>query len=186
MLTSWWRTKSGLWRQRGQQFVDSDWELPHADSGRVKDGVSDCGPCAADAQLSDPFDTECIGLAVEAVKEHGLNRGNIGVNRYEVAGQITVDEGARALIDYGLFQKRHPNPKCHAADHLRTRRFGIQYASGRKDSQHLPEPDLSRIRVNAYLGKMSAVGMDGVGGVVRIVEHRDGLSLGFESVGMMR
>jgi hypothetical protein len=44
-----------LW-QGGQQLVQGDWEIPHAHRGRVEYRISDGGPRAADAQLTEPFD----------------------------------------------------------------------------------------------------------------------------------
>jgi hypothetical protein len=82
------------------------------------------------------------------------------VDRYQVPGQIAVDECAGAQIDHGLFEQRHPDSESHAANQLGTRRFGVQNAAGRKDTQHLPEPDLPCIGVHTHLGKMSAIRMD--------------------------
>jgi hypothetical protein len=40
----------------GKQLVQGDWEIPHAHRGRVEYRISDGGPRAADAQLTEPFD----------------------------------------------------------------------------------------------------------------------------------
>jgi hypothetical protein len=84
--------------QGGQQLVQGDWEIPHAHSGRVEYRISDGGPRAADAQLTEPFDAKHIGLVVESVEYHGIYHWNIRVDRYQVPGQIAVDECAGAQI----------------------------------------------------------------------------------------
>src|SRR6202022_1879851 len=173
-----------LW-QGGQQLVQGDREIPHSHSGRVEYRISDGGPRAAYAQLTEPFDAKHIGLVVESVEYHGIYHWNIRVDRYEVPGQIAVDERAGPRVDHGLFEQRHPDSEGHAANQLRTRRFGVQDTAGRKDTQHLPEPDLPCIGVHTHLGKMSAVRMDGVTGEVRVRPHRGALTLGFEAIGVI-
>src|SRR6201993_3891622 len=155
-------SSSDLPRQGEQQLVEGDWEMPNAHSGGVEYRISDGGPRAAYAQLTEPFDAKHIGLVVESVEYHCIYHWNIRVDRYEVPGQIAVDERAGARIDHGLFEQRHPDSESHAADQLGTRRFGVQNSAGRKDPQHLPEPDLPCIGVHTDLGKVSAVRMDGV------------------------
>src|SRR5271154_5263040 len=59
---------SDLRWQDGQQLVQGNWEIPHADSSRVEYRVSDGGPRAAYAQLSEPFDAKHIGFVVESVE----------------------------------------------------------------------------------------------------------------------
>jgi hypothetical protein len=119
-------SSSDLRRQGGQQLVKGDWEIPHAYSSRVEYRISDGGARAAYAQLSEPFDAKHIGLVVESVEHYGIYYWNIRVDRYEVPGQIAVDERARSQIDYGLFEQRHPHSESHAANQLGTRRFGEQ------------------------------------------------------------
>src|SRR5215470_12577985 len=105
---------SDLLRQGRQQLVQGDWEIPHAHSGRVEHCVSDRRPRTAYAQLSKPFDAKHVGLVVESVEHHGIYHRNIRVDRYEVPGQIAVDEGAGSQIDYGLFEQGHPDSESHA------------------------------------------------------------------------
>src|SRR5713226_9298692 len=178
-------SSSDLLRQGGEQLVQGDWEIPPAHSGRVEYRISDGGPRAAYAQLTEPFDAKHIGLVVESVEYHGIYHWNIRVDRYEVPGQIAVDERAGPRIDHGLFEQCHPDSESHAANQLRTRRFGVQDTAGRKDTQHLPEPDLPRIGVHTHLGKMSAVRMDGVVTEVGVCPHRGAVSLRFEPMGMI-
>src|SRR6266852_4602500 len=178
-------SSSDLLRQGGQQLVQGDWEIPPAHSGRVEYRISDGGPRAAYAQLTEPFDAKHIGLVVESVEYHGIYHWNIRVDRYEVPGQIALDERAGPRIDHGLFEQCHPDSESHAANQLRTRRFGVQDTAGRKDTQHLPEPDLPCIGVHTHLGKMSAVRMDGVVTEVGVCPHRGAVSLRFEPMGMI-
>src|ERR1700740_3656455 len=118
-------SSSVLLRQGGQQLVQGDWEIPHAHRGRVEYRISDGGPRAAYAQLTEPFDAKHIGLAVESVEYHGIYHWKIRVDRNQVPGQIAVDECAGAQIDHGLFEQGHPDSESHAANQLGTRRFGV-------------------------------------------------------------
>src|ERR1700740_3562044 len=77
-------SSSDLLRQGGQQLIQGDWEIPHAHSGRVEYRISDGGRCAANAQLTEPFDAKHIGLVVESVEYYGIYRWNIRVNRHEI------------------------------------------------------------------------------------------------------
>src|SRR6266849_5281483 len=178
-------SSSDLLRQGGQQLVQGDWEIPPAHSGRVEYRISDGGPRAAYAQLTEPFDAKHIGLVVESVEYHGIYHWNIRVDRYQVPGQIAVDECAGALIDHGLFEQRHPDSESHTPNQLGTRRFGIQNAAGRKDAQHLPEADLPCIGVHTHLGKMSAIRMDREVTEVWVGPHRGALPFRLQTIGMI-
>ena len=121
----------------------------------------------------DPLGAEHVGLVVEAVEQHGVDLGNVGVHRHQVPREIVVDEGAGARC-------RPRPPPCsaeadaegHAADQLRARRLGVEDPPRREHAQHPPEPDLGGIRVHADLDEVRAVGVDRVVLVVRVVPHR--------------
>src|SRR5260370_1944719 len=131
-------SSSDLVRQGGQQLVQGDWEIPPAHSGRVEYRISDGGPRAAYAQLTEPFDAKHIGLVVESVEYHGIYHWNIRVDRYELPGQIAVDERAGPRIDHAPFEQSHPDSERHAPTPPPPPPFALPTTPGPQRPPHLP------------------------------------------------
>ena len=80
--------------------------------------------------------------------------------------------------------QRRAHAEGHAADELRARRLRVEDAACREDAEHPPQPDLGRIRIDADLGEVGAVGVDRIRLVVRIFPHRERSSpSGFHALG---
>jgi hypothetical protein len=107
-----------------------------------------------------PFTPRTVGLLVESIEQYRVKIGYVCVYRYQVLRKITVDEGARSRVDDGLLEQGIADPESHAADQLRSCRFGIQKAAGRKYTQHPPETNLGRIGIDINFGEMGAIGVE--------------------------
>ncbi len=77
-------------------------------------------------------------MLIELGKENGVDRRNIGVHRYEVFGEVPIDEIAEAGIERHAFVQRGAHAEHHAADRLRAGRLRIQDPAGSEYAQHAP------------------------------------------------
>src|SRR5262249_60338667 len=91
-----------------------------------------------------------------------LDRAGVGVSRTMVVRKVLVDYGAVAEVAVICLHQRGADAPAHAADHLRARGLGIEYAAGREPAEHAPHADLASIPIHADFGEMRAEGVMGV------------------------
>jgi len=78
----------------GSKLVQGNWEIPHGRTGgRVEYRISRWRPPPPQMPSSpSPFDAKHIRLVVVPIEYRGIYQWNIRVDRYQVPGQIAVDE----------------------------------------------------------------------------------------------
>jgi hypothetical protein len=99
-----------------------------------------------------------IGFGVQFGKKNRVHILHIGVDRNVIFGEIVVHVAAEARIEDHRFFEGRADAKDHP-DRLRSRGLLVQDTAGGKDAQHVSQPDLAGIDIDANLGKVRAIGL---------------------------
>ena len=89
-----------------QEFVQREWEIAHANTSRVVDGVRDGGSDTGGSDLSDSLDAEWIHVRVRFVHEYDVDVADIRADRHVVFGQVGVHVPAGARIEQCVLEER--------------------------------------------------------------------------------
>src|SRR5438034_7891926 len=82
------------WSRFVEEILDHDGDVPDADAGGVVDGVGDGGGHADDGDFADSFGTDGIVQGVGVFDEVDVDVGDVGVDGYQVAGEVAVGQPA--------------------------------------------------------------------------------------------
>src|SRR5215831_16531418 len=77
-----------------QQLVESDWQLAHAMTCRVKDGIGDCSRDTDNTWLSQAFRAERIDNRIALVDEDHIDIMHVRIDRHVILREIVVDESS--------------------------------------------------------------------------------------------
>nr|GEU28231.1 hypothetical protein [Tanacetum cinerariifolium] len=78
------------------------------------------------------------------------------MHRHFVAGQVVVDEKARAPVHHQVFHQRRARAHGHGADDLAARGHRVDDAAGRAHGQHAADADLARVGVDSHFHEVRA------------------------------
>src|SRR5438445_2401971 len=148
------------------------------------DSVGDSRGDTGKADLADTAGAEWVQVVVRIVEEGDVNVGCVGIDGYNVVGEVAVDGSACTLIVLGGLEHAHADAHYDGALNLVARGAWIQHAARIDDGDDTAHPQARDLGLPADFGELRAVAVGRVlpgwvaKGTLRFASTGDCLDIG--------